>query len=85
MSKTLMIFSSPNCAPCGPTKEAAQNADLGGAELRIVDVEEHPEIAMRHGARSLPTLIVTDASGDPLAQHVGALSQSGIEALVARA
>ena len=85
MTKTLMIFSSPNCAPCGPTKEAAQKADLGGAELQIVDVETNPQIAMRYGARSLPTLIVVDGNGNPLDQHIGALSQSGIEAMVARA
>ena len=80
----LLVFSSPSCAPCGPTKEAARTADIG-CPLVIVDVEETPQLTQQYQVRQLPTLIVVDDDGAVLAQHPGMLGRRGVEDLVRRA
>ena len=71
---SLLVFTSPACAPCKLQQMPIVNrlmAEWGDRiSLRVVDVTEQPQAASRFGVWSLPTTIVLDAGG-----HVSALNQ----------
>ena len=72
---------------CGPCKAIApvleQVAAEAGDRLSVVklNIDEHPSMAARFGVRSIPTLLLFKG-GQVLAQKVGAVSRSQIQALV---
>ena len=80
MTKTLIIFTSPACAPCAQLKRTIEQASLPeGMTYREIDVEKNPQEAMRYGVRGLPTTVVADADGYPIAMYTGAMSVSAFE------
>ncbi len=64
-AQTLLVeFTSPYCIDCKeimPVLEAA--ADACGAELRIIDVRERPDLFRKYRLRSTPTILAVDPSG----------------------
>ena len=73
-------FWAPWCAPCHAMAPAFERA---AAELEPryrflkVNTEEEPELASRHGVRSIPTLMLF-AGGRPVARTAGAAGASDI-------
>ncbi|HEY4691040.1 MAG TPA: thioredoxin domain-containing protein [Anaerolineae bacterium] len=71
---SLLVFTSPTCAPCKLQQMPIVNRlmDEWGdrISLRVIDVTEQPDMATRFGVWSLPTTIVLDGSG-----HVEAINQ----------
>jgi len=57
----LVDFTAPGNGPCrqmsGLIKELAHELD-GRVEVVVIDVNQSPELAKRHGVRSVPTLLV---------------------------
>ena len=83
MTKTLIIFTSPTCAPCAQLKQSLEQVSLPeGMTYREVDVEQNPQEAMRYAVRGLPTTVVADADGYPIAMHTGSMSVSALEDFV---
>ena len=80
MTKTLIIFTSPTCAPCNQLKQSLEQVSLPeGMTYREVDVEQNPQQAMRYAVRGLPTTVVADADGHPTTMHTGSMSVSALE------
>ena len=83
MTKTLIIFTSPTCAPCAQLKRSIEQVRLPeGMTYLEVDVEQNPQQAMRYAVRSLPTIIVTDDDGIPVQTRTGSMSVSALEDFV---
>ncbi len=57
-SPAVLMLMSRQCTYCGPMMQALTELMKGGqiAELRIVNIESSPEVAVRLGVRSVPWL-----------------------------
>lgn len=75
---------------CGPCKAIApmldQVADERGGAVKVakVDVDKHRGIAMKHGIRNIPTLMLFKG-GEAVATHVGTLNRVQLDAFIAKA
>ena len=67
-------FWAPWCGPCrmiAPALEEIQQEMGGKVTIAKLNVDENPNIAVRYGVRSIPTLILFK-DGEPAAIQVGA-------------
>ena len=75
---TLLIFTSPTCAPCKlqqlPIVERLMIDWRDRIEVRMIDVMEQPEVAQQYGVWSLPTTIVLKADRSVAAINQGVAS-----------
>lgn len=70
----LVDFWAPWCVPCraiAPHVEALSTELAGKAKVAKCNVDESPQIAVKYGIRSIPTLLVFKA-GAVVKQKVGA-------------
>ena len=68
-------FWAPWCGPCrmiGPTLEDAARKLQGKLLIGKLNVDDNPQSAALHGARSIP-LLVGFSGGEPVQRQVGAL------------
>ncbi len=72
---TLLVFTSPTCAPCKlqqlPIVERLMADWRDKVDVDVVDVSERPEVASRYGVWSLPTTMVLDAQRNVIAINQG--------------
>jgi len=57
-SPRVLMLMGTQCTFCGPMMQVLMELMKSGqiAELRVVNVEENPELALQHGVRSVPWL-----------------------------
>jgi thioredoxin 1 len=66
------------CGPCrqiAPALEEIAGEMAGKITIAKLNVDENPDITIRYGVRSIPTLIVFK-NGEPVAMQVGAAPKS---------
>jgi thioredoxin 1 len=72
---TLLVFTSPTCAPCKLQQVPIINRLLvewsDRIEVRLIDVTEQPDVAQQYGVWSLPTSIVLKADRSVVAINQG--------------
>ena len=81
----LVDFWATWCGPCrmlGPTIAKIAQEQEGKVKVCKLDVDECPNVAVRYGIASIPTLIVFE-NGAIKAQAVGVRPKSAIEAMFA--
>ena len=70
------------CAPCrkvGPIVEEISAERSGTLDVFKLNVDDDPDVAMRYGVSSIPTLLVF-SGGEEVGRVVGALPKARIEA-----
>jgi len=77
----LVDFWAVWCAPCrmiAPIVEELAAEKEGTLKVAKVDVDNNPEIAMKFGIRSIPTLLIFK-NGQVVDQMIGAVAKAMIE------
>lgn len=83
----LVDFWAVWCAPCkaiAPTLEALANDHGGKLKVVKVDIDHNPQVAMKYGVRSIPTVLLVKG-GQVLGQQVGAANRATFDKLVSKA
>jgi thioredoxin-like negative regulator of GroEL len=86
----LILFTQPNCGPCGVLKPRAEAAaKLLGLPLEVVDCTRNPALATRLQIRSTPTLLLLNGAvrqlypasrydGVPTAEELAAAARAAV-------
>ena len=72
------------CGPCrvvGPIVDEIADERAGNLDVFKVDVDANPDVAIRYGVSSIPTLLVLK-DGEEVGRVVGALPKARIEAQI---
>ncbi len=80
----LVDFWAEWCGPCrmiGPIIEELHEEYGDKAIIGKVNVDHNPEISMKYGVRSIPTLLVIK-DGEVVDKHVGVASKSDLQAKI---
>jgi thioredoxin 1 len=80
-------FTATWCPPChaiAPFLEEIADELTGKVKIAKLDVDENPNITVRYGVRSMPTLIVFK-QGEPTAMQVGAMPKGRLSDWIRRA
>lgn len=78
---TLLMFSSTGCPYCQmmmPILEELQDEYKGQINIKIIDVDEHPEEAEKYSVISFPTQILLDSNGNQIGRHDGYISKEDL-------
>ncbi len=81
---TVMDFWAPWCGPCrliGPIIEKLHEEYNGKAQIGKVNVDDNPEVAMKYGVRSIPTIVILK-DGEEVKRHVGVTTQANLAKLI---
>jgi len=73
------------CGPCrliGPIIDDLSTQYEGKAVIGKVNVDENPEISMKYGIRSIPTILILK-DGEVVDKQVGVTTKAGLEAKLA--
>jgi thiol-disulfide isomerase/thioredoxin len=67
----LLDFHSAGCGPCRQMRPAIKQLIELGYQVKSVDVEQAPDLAERYQVSAVPTFIIVDPAGKPLARTKG--------------
>lgn len=79
----LVDFWATWCGPCRMMAPVVEELDAEHPEYKFgkVNVDEQPELAMRYGVQSIPTLILF-RGGEPVNASVGVVPADSIRAML---
>ena len=71
------------CAPCRQLSVVMKEVNLPeGMELIENDIDKNQELAMKHGIRGVPTLVIEDDQGNVLRTLVGMHPATKLQAFI---
>ena len=67
----LLDFSASWCGPCKQMRPAVEQLIRSGFPVKVIDIDQSPQLAERYQVVTVPTFIVVDGSGVALARTKG--------------
>lgn len=80
----VMDFWAEWCGPCrliSPIIDKLSTEYEGKALIGKVNVDHNPEVAMKYGVRSIPTIVILK-NGEEVQRHVGVTTQANLARLI---
>lgn len=77
---TVIDFWAEWCGPCriiAPTIEDLSKEYSGKIQVGKLDVDNNPEISMKYGVRSIPTILILK-NGQVVDKHVGVITKKAL-------
>ena len=78
MSNKLYKFQAEWCGPCKMLTQMLDQMDIP-LDVRVIDVDESPELAKQYNIRGIPALIIVDDNGNPIKTKVGVPTIQGLK------
>lgn len=78
---SVVDFWAPWCGPCrlvSPIIDQLSQDYEGKATIGKVNVDDNPEVSMKYGVRSIPTILFIKG-GEVVDKHVGATTKSALQ------
>jgi thiol-disulfide isomerase/thioredoxin len=70
---SVLYFSATWCGPCKTFKPVLQQTSTElGIPVNYIDVDANGAMAQKYNVNSVPTLLITDATGNVVKRQVGA-------------
>lgn len=79
--KKLIYFSTATCAPCKMFGPVMDRISQSGIPVDKVNVDTAPATAAAYNVRSVPTVVLVDASGNEISRFVGVKPESEVRQL----
>lgn len=76
---TLIMFTSPTCAPCRIMKPTLERLALErNYDVVTIDIQDKPDLAEKHSVMSTPTWLLEDDFGSEIRRAVGAMTRPNL-------
>jgi thiol-disulfide isomerase/thioredoxin len=62
----VLAFTASWCGPCQRAKPVLVQIQAAGADVEIVDIDDHPDVAKKYAITSVPTFIVYVCGKSPV-------------------
>jgi thiol-disulfide isomerase/thioredoxin len=83
-SAMLVTFSGPYCSECEEVLPRLREASAAhSVPLKVIDIKESPELAVKYDVRLTPTTFVVGSAGKVLAGWLGIPPDGAVEAALA--
>jgi thiol-disulfide isomerase/thioredoxin len=77
----LLDFSSQNCGPCQRMRPIVEKLEEQGLPVRLVDVDQQPELAQQFNIRLLPTFVLV-VDGREVTRQVGPRTEAELRRML---
>ena len=62
----VLAFTASWCGPCQRAKPALIQVQAAGVDVQIIDIDQYPDLARKHGITSVPTFIIYICGKEPV-------------------
>jgi len=74
-SVQVLVFTSAHCGPCQRIRPILLSIQATGVDVRIIDIDEYPDVARAYGVVGIPTFFVRTSSGVERTQDIVVLCE----------
>jgi thioredoxin len=79
--KKLIYFSAPWCGPCKMFGPVMDRISQSGIPVEKINVDTTPAVAAAYNVRSVPTVVLVNASGNEISRFVGVKPENEVKQL----
>lgn len=79
--KKLIYFSTPWCGPCKMFGPVMDRISQSGIPVEKINVDNAPAVAAAYNVRSVPTVVLVNASGNEISRFVGVKPENEVRQL----
>ena len=79
MDKGILYFSAPWCGPWKVMSPLVEEMEKQGKiTVKKVNIDYDAQLPQKYNIKSIPTMVLTDLSGNEIKRHTGSMSEQQI-------